>query len=405
MLLASWRYPAWCWALVILAVLPVDGRAASKPHSAEAEAALVKALFSWDVSETASYSTGTAALQDVRTKYPNTLEEELAYTEVLRIRWLEAVEWAKVLTEYQQWLAQGPSPAAQGRALKLFGDVSREGGNLAEAEGLYVEAIRMQGSHFMAAGTYTELAKIYLRTGRVSQGMAVLKDASDMFAGTPMESEVRRQWAKAVDKYGSPVAGASVAQQVQQILEPIRLASDTVTTGHARLNLAEVMQAIGRRTEAIAILEPLAGEISRGLYGDQEWAGQALQMLTYLLLEQNRHDDTIAWATRQTELFPKRDRAPALCAIAYALREKGSTDEAIAVFREVLALGDKGNVEYRAGAQFQIADMLYRREQFVEAQVEFRRVLSDFPGSSWEGPAKGWLADLEQYFARKGEAR
>jgi tetratricopeptide (TPR) repeat protein len=194
--------------IVVVAGLLVSAacaQAVNKPSNPQAQDRLLAISSTWDSNDPATYDNAARSFESVRSEYPGTLEAELAYVELLRIRWVKGEQEA-VLAEYQRWLGTAPSPAAQGHILCYFANYAAKVGDAKRAEELCKSAISLAGDHIVAGLAAIELAKMYVRTpGREAEALALYEQTTRKFTGTRIEWICRREWARGLNAY-SPSA-------------------------------------------------------------------------------------------------------------------------------------------------------------------------------------------------------
>jgi tetratricopeptide (TPR) repeat protein len=359
--------PAWAirtFCLISLLFVSVNqaalSEATNKPSNAKAQQELVLIAECWDRAKPQTYDRATTAYESVRRDYPATLEAELAYVEILRIRWLKGEQEA-VLQGYKQWLSSEPSPIAQGHALAYLADYARGSQEYAKAEQLYKQAIALAGNHIAAGLAALDLAEMYLgKVNRPSEAFALFKETAEKFSGTPIEGGARRRWARAVSDY----AGMKFPQandQVRAVLQPVaESTADAVSLAHARYNLAEVLIVMSRPAEALPVLERAAAYVDR--YKDQPWAADCLSLVIILQRKLNRSDDAIASARRYVELFPHLERARyAQLEIGELLESQGKWHDAISAYREIIQRWPESNVARHAALRIAICEQAKSR--------------------------------------------
>ena len=318
-------------ALVVTAfAVPVGAAAVNKPSNPEAEKRLLEISKTWDSHDPATYDAATRSFESVRTQYPDTLEAELAYVELLRIRWVKGEQEA-VLREYEGWLTTQPSPVAQGDILAYFGDYAARKGDTARAENLYRQAIGLAGKHIVAGMTAISLAKMCLRIpGREGEALALYEQTTRDFTGTPIEWICRREWARALGSYYGPTTPEAAQRASEVLASAATAAPGSFSLAHARYNLAEVLVTLWRPAEALGVLELAAADLDA--YREQEWAPHCLMLLIDMHRSLQQWDAAIASAQRYIKLFPDKDVAWAWFAIGAAKAGKGPVDEALPEF-------------------------------------------------------------------------
>jgi len=351
----------WAFALVSHAV----AEATNKPSDPKAQATLLLIAELFEPGKTETYDRTISSLQSLRTEHSGTLEAELAYVEILRIRWRKGEQEA-VLDEYRGWLSGQPSPIAQGHALAYFAEHASASGEHGRGESLYKEAMALAGNHIVSAFAALGLAKVYLQgMGRASDAFALYKQTAEKFRGTPIEGEVRRQWAKALSYY----AGQKFPQPSEEqraVLDPtLQSTADPASIAHARYNLAEVLLALSRPAEALPVLERAAPYLDR--YRDKPWAANCLSLLIMLQRQFERWSDAIASARRYVELFPDLPRAHF--------------------------------------AQFEIGEFLQKQGRWDDAISEYRRLAERWPTSELVAHAQARISACEQSKSKAGSAQ
>jgi tetratricopeptide (TPR) repeat protein len=334
--------PAWAirtFCLISLVFVSVNqatlSEATNKPSNAKAQQELVLIAECWDRAKPQTYDRASTAYESVRRDYPATLEAELAYVEILRIRWLKGEQEA-VLQEYKQWLSSEASPIAQGHALAYLADYARTSQEYAKAEALYKQAIALAGNHIAAGLASLDLAEMYLgKVNRPSEAFALFKETADKFSGTPIEGGARRRWARAVSDY----AGMKFPQandQVRALLAPVAGSmADPASLAHARYNLGEVLLALSKPEEALTVFECAAPYVDR--YKDQAWASDCLSLIIMLHRKLGHSDDAIMYARRLVELFPNLLRGQeAQFEIGELLEKQGRWDDALSAYRTLI---------------------------------------------------------------------
>jgi len=199
--------------LVVLSLLllnpPATAEATNKPSNPAAQERLLFVSECWDNHKPETFDNALRLFQSVRAEYPDALEAELASVEVLRIRWLKG-DGPAVTADYATWLAASPSPIAQGHALRYFADDAAQGKDYAKAETLYKEAITLAANHIVAGLAAVNLADLYLsQLKQPLEGKTLFEQTAKQFTGSPIEPEIRRRWANALDFFAanaSPVA-------------------------------------------------------------------------------------------------------------------------------------------------------------------------------------------------------
>ncbi len=193
--LRSWVATLFLGSLVALSASSAG--AASLPSSQLGLAQLVGASQNWYSRDPATYTNAKRAFEDIRSKYPGTLESELAYVELQRLRWLQG-ESATVSAELKVWLTGGASPEARAHALRYLGDSSAASGDAAKAEELCKQSIVLAGRHLVAGLTSLRLAELYLTVGRKMDAYILYRQTASDYAGSLIEAQIRREWAAAL---------------------------------------------------------------------------------------------------------------------------------------------------------------------------------------------------------------
>ena len=195
--------------VLLLFSRPATAEATNKPSNPAAQERLLFVSECWDNHKPETFDNALRFFQSLRAEYPDTLEAELAYVEVLRIRWLKG-DGQAVTADYATWLATEPSPIAQGHALRYFADDAAQRKDYAKAETLYKQAITLAGTHIVAGLAAVNLAELYLNNlNRPLEGKTLFEQTAKQFTGSPIEPEIRRRWANALDFFAanaSPVA-------------------------------------------------------------------------------------------------------------------------------------------------------------------------------------------------------
>lgn len=175
---------------------PVAAQGTNKPGNPQVQEQVLIISEWWDGEDQSYFDYAPRSYESVSAQYPGTLEAELAFVELQRIRFLRGGAQA-VLDDYPQWLASGPSPIAQAHALSRLADWPVSTGNYAKAEQQFKQAIALAGDHPVAGLAALHLARMYVRKmpSRASEGFALYEETAKKFAGTPFEVEARRQWA------------------------------------------------------------------------------------------------------------------------------------------------------------------------------------------------------------------
>jgi tetratricopeptide (TPR) repeat protein len=329
--------------------------ATNKPSNPKAQAEFLAIQETWVSGSPETYNPALTSFERLRGGYPGTLEAELAFVEILAIRWCKGEQQA-VLGDYQTWLAGSPSPVAQGQALRYFAEYAAQSGEFAKAEGLYKQAIALAGNHIVAGSAASKLASLYLeRMNRPSDALSLFQQTAAKFSGTPIEGNIRRRWAQAVSAHaGKPFPEPQ--EQVRTVLAPVaESTADPASLAYARYNLGEVLVALSRPDEALAVLERAAPYVER--YKSEPWAADCLSLVIMLQHKFNRYDDAIASARRYLNLFPGLLRA-----------------------------------QY---AQFEVGELLYDQRRWDEAISEFRALITRWPNSTLVGQAQALIASCE----------
>jgi tetratricopeptide (TPR) repeat protein len=321
--------------VVLLFSCPAAAEATNKPSSPQAQERVLFFSECWDNHKPETFDNALRSFESVRTEYPGTLEAEIAYVEVLRIRWLKG-DGPAVTADYTTWLAAEPSPVAQGHALRYFADDAAQGGDYAKAEALYKQAITLAGSHIAAGLAAVNLADLYLnRLSNPLEGKTLFEQTAKQFAGSPIEPEIRRRWANALDFFGANASPAT-QEEARAILQPTSdLPASSPLLPHAQYALAEALYLLAKPAEALAALEKACANLEP--YRDQQWADAGLALMVALQQKFERWDDAIASARRYLQLFPTRDPAGMQLTIGRCCAAKGDQAQAIAEFEKVLA--------------------------------------------------------------------
>ena len=342
-------------ALVVTAfAVPVGAAAVNKPSNPEAEKRLLEISKMWDSHDPATYDAATRSFESVRTQYPDTLEAELAYVELLRIRWVKGEQEA-VLREYEGWLATQPSPVAQGDILRYFGDYAARTADTARAENLYRQAIGLAGKHIVAGMTAISLAKMCLRIpGREGEALALYEQTTRDFTGTPIEWICRREWARALGSYYGPTTPEAAQRASEVLASAATAAPGSFSLAHARYNLAEVLVTLSRPEEALAACKLAMSEAD--MRQEAEWAHHCLKLQMALEQGLGLWDDAIASARRYLSLFSDKEPAAAWFAIGLAKASKGLLSEATGDFDQALNCYNSadprwGELAYRIAAE------------------------------------------------------
>jgi len=362
-------------ALVVTAfALPVGAAAVNKPSNPEAEKRLLEISKTWDSHDPATYDGATRSFELVRTQYPDTLEAELAYVELLRIRWVKGEQEA-VLREYEGWLATQPSPVAQGDILRYFGDYAARTGDTARAENLYRQAIGLAGKHIVAGMTAISLAKMCLRIpGREGEALALYEQTTRDFTGTPIEWICRREWARALGSYYGPTT-PEAAQRASEVLASAAMAAPgSFSLAHARYNLAEVLVALQRPAEALLACKLAMSEADMRQEG--EWAHHCLKLQMALEQGLGLWDDAIASSRRYLQLFSDKEPGRAWFTIGLVHAKTGDLAQASEEFDKALSCYDSTDPRWGELAYHIAAELLPLRE-FDRAHAYLGQVLKN----------------------------
>jgi len=311
---------------------PATAEATNKPSNPQAQERVLFFSECWDNHKPETFDNALRLFQSVRAEYLDTLEAELASVEVLRIRWLKGESQA-VTADYATWLATEPSPIAQGHALRYFADDAAQRGDYAKAETLYKQAITLAGNHIAAGLAAVNLADLYLnRLSKPLEGKTLFEQTAKQFAGSPIEPEIRRRWANALDFFAANAPPAT-QEEARAILQPTSdMPASSPLLPHAQYALAEALYLLSKPAEALAALEKACANLEP--YRDQQWAEAGLALMIALQQKFERWDDAIASARRYTELFPDKNAAHAQLTIGMSYL--GRTSDARATLARLL---------------------------------------------------------------------
>jgi len=299
---------------------------ANKPSNAEAQREFLMIRATWDRSHTGRAPSAAEQFRELQRKYPGTLEADLSQAEILRIQWKLGDQQA-ALQGYRDWIASSPSPAAQGLMLGYLADAAKEAADYVRAEGLYREAAQLAGGHLAAGLARLQLADMYVtKLRRYQEAVAMYEGIAKDFAGTLIEAEARRYWAKTLAKVGSD-SGTQLAA-LQPALESTDLSPNMA---HAKHNLAEVLLALGRTEEAISVFQTAA----RGAVPTERWSEDCLRTLFVLQRSTGKFGDAVATGRRYLELFPSPEADDICLGVAECLQGAGDISAALDELKKI----------------------------------------------------------------------
>jgi len=391
----GWAAASSCLICFVFAFAGQPSRAdgTNKPSNPKAQAELVAMQERWVSGSPLTYDPALTSFERLRGTYPGTLEAELAFVETLAIRWCKGEQQA-VLSDYQAWLAGSPSPVAQGQALTYFAEYAAQSGGFAKAEGLYKQAIALAGNHIVAGSAAGKLAGLYLeKMNRPADALSLFQQTADRFSGSPIEGNIRRQWARAVSAQAGK-AFPEPKEQVGAVLQPVAgSTADPASLAYARYNLGEVLLALSKPEEALTVFECAAPYVDR--HKGELWAADCLSLIIMLQRQFGHWDEAIATARRYIELFPGRDPGGAQLAIGLSWMGKKDFARAVAEFEKLLT-EYRGDRKQCAMALFQKARCQRALGQLPEARSTLEQLIRDYAETDPGIQAKEHFADILQ---------
>lgn len=173
----------------------------------------------------------------------------------------------------------------------------------------------------------------------------------------------------------------SLSERVRLLQELLRQFPGSPYESAARQLLAAALADLGRRQEALAVLQP-------GLAGDRE--GDLRFLHARLLIKESRYAQALESLRHLAALGDKFDdqSGVAYCR-GYALFHLQQLPAARQAFEDFLKRFQGSSWE--ASAVFHVAEIHYLRKEYGEARRWYERVIREFPNSLSAFPARGRL--------------